>query len=493
MANQDDLQQTLNMGIEAARRGDKSAAQLLLRQVVEAQPDNELAWMWLASAVDNIAERRECLEQALRINPENSRAREALGRLGGAPPPRQARVPRRRPRQPSTESEESDGPSTLTILIGAVVILAVVTGLIFVVVLSQQPNPTRQELVAALSPTVPATLDPNSFTATPSPFMVIVTLDITLPATFTPTFTPTATETPLPSPTAIPLTDFRMLYTSLSPDNAAPDIFSALADGSQAALAGSDVREIAYDPSGQKVAFVRAVQTTGDEGDSAQQGEVVELFVAPADDLAAARQITEFGSIISGPTWAPNGIQLAFTSDFDGDEDIWTITDDGLNSRKLTENDSSDRDPAWSPDGDQIVFISDIESPGITKLFSMTSEGEDIRRLNDLSGNTYNPHWSHDGSRLVFVNDSTGDGDIYIADANGQQSLLLTADDGGAEDREPAFTPDGHWVGFASNRDGENFQLYLIDLRGDVLTRLTQSDRDEQNLDFRPELELRLR
>jgi TolB protein len=266
-----------------------------------------------------------------------------------------------------------------------------------------------------------------------------------------------------------------------------------LADGSESTLTGSDIREIAYDPSGDKVAFVRQVQTTIEEGGSSRQVEAVELFVAPANDLAAARQITEFGSIISGPTWAPNGIQLAFVSDFDGDEDIWTITDDGLNSRKLTENESSDRDPAWSPDGEQIVFISDIESPGITKLFSMTSEGADMRRLNDLSGNTYNPRWSHDGLRLTFVNDSTGDGDIYIADADGQRSLLLTADDGGAEDREPAFTPDGRWVGFASNRDGENFQLYLMDLRGDVLTRLTQSDRDDQNLDFRPELILRLR
>ena len=155
----------------------------------------------------------------------------------------------------------------MIILIGVVVVLAVVTGLIFVVVSLQQPqDPTRQELVAALSPTAPPTLDPNSFTATPSPYMVIVTLDITLPATFTPTFTPTATETPLPLPTTIPLTDFTMLYTSLNPDNAAPDIFRALADGSESTLAGSDVREIAYDPSGQKVAFVRQVQTTVEDG-----------------------------------------------------------------------------------------------------------------------------------------------------------------------------------------------------------------------------------
>ena len=394
MANQDDLQQKLNMGIEAARRGDKSAAQVMLRQVVEAEPDNELAWMWLASAVDNVTERRECLEQALRINPENSRAREALGRLGGQPQPAPAQAPRRRRRpQPVADgTDEPSGPNTMMILVGAVVVLAVITGLIFIVVMAQQPaEPTRQELVAALSPTAPPTIDPNSFTATPSPFMVIVTLDITLPATFTPTFTPTTTVTSTPQPTAIPLTDFTMIYTSLNPANAVPEVFSALADGSEANTIGSDVREIAYDPSGQKVAFVRQTQTTVEEGGSSQQVEAIELFVAPADDIAAARQVTEFGGTISSPTWAPNGVQLAFVSDFDGDEDIWTITDDGLNASKLTDNEASDRDPAWSPDGETIVFISDIESPGITKLFAMAANGTNIRRLNDLSGNTYNP------------------------------------------------------------------------------------------------------
>lgn len=494
MANQDDLQQKLRMGIEAARRGDKAAAQVLLREVVAADRQNELAWMWLASAVESLDERRVCLENALRINPNNTRAREALRRLQPAgtalardAAPRQ----RARPRPVVPAGDEPAGRSPLVIVIGVVVALAVLTALIFALVSSQQPRTfSADEIAAALTPTATNTIDPASFTATPSPYMRIVTADVNLPPTFTPTFTPSPTQTALPSPTTIPLSSFGLLYTSLEPGQAVPALYQAAGDGSGERLLGADVRDAAYDPAGQRVAFVRDVRISDGEGG---ERTVTELFIAPVDNLGAARQITEFGSTISRPTWAPDGIQLALVSDYDGDEDIWTLTDDGLNVRKLTDNNVIDRDPAWSPDGSQIVFVSEQASPGLTRLFSMSPDGTNVRQLNSMGGNTYHPRWSQDGRHLVFVNDASGDGDIYVADAEGQSSLLITADDGGAEDRSPAFTPDGLWVAFISNRDGQSFQVYITDLRGDVLTRLTDNGRDDQTLDFRPELLLRLR
>jgi tetratricopeptide (TPR) repeat protein len=68
----------LKGGIEAAKAGEKDKARRLLEQVVEADPDNETAWLWLSAAVDTRGERIRCLEMALKLHPANQDAKMAL-------------------------------------------------------------------------------------------------------------------------------------------------------------------------------------------------------------------------------------------------------------------------------------------------------------------------------------------------------------------------------------------------------------------------------
>lgn len=495
MANQDEQ---LRLGIEAARRGDRDAAELLLRQVVTNDPDNELAWMWLASSVDDIAERRRCLENALRINPNNARAQEALRRLGGASTSakhgrrvvNQLRQQSSAPRQSPTR--EADGPSTAFIIVGALALVGVIALVVFGLIFAQQNNilnpPTEvnpeEAAAAAFNPSPTPSPDPASFTDTPTPFRVIVTLDPTLnalPPTFTPTFTPTATITQTPSPTPFPVSSFQILFTSLEANAAEGELYQIQGDGSRSEPLESGVRDIAYSFTGEQVAFVRDVPT-GD-GETAS-----ELFVAPANNLGDAQQVTTLGSNISSPTWSPDGIQLAFSSDFDGDNEIWLITEDGNNLYQLTENEGiMDRDPAWSPDGRQIIYASDRETPGLTKIYSIDPlDPSEPVRLGVLGGNSYAPSWSMDGTRITFVNDESGDSDIFIMNADGTNQNLVTLDDNQAEDRSPVFSPDGRWIGFISNRLDDRFQIYLVDVNGSNLQRITHTDRDDQSLDFYP-------
>lgn len=498
---QDSVQEKLKLGIEAARRGDKAAAQILLRQVVAADADNELAWMWLASAVESITERRACLQRALEINPNNTRAREALNRLEPAQTARRAPDPRPAAGQPRAarvaEPEPrpaGDGPGLATIIIAAVVVLALVAGVVFALVYFQQANPfvppTEVNIEAVFNPTSTPTPDPRTFTATP--FLgVIVTRspdESLLPPTFTPTFTPSPTITPTPTITPVPVSSFEMLYTSLTLGEPAPRLYRAAGDGSGEQMLGENVRDVVYDLSGERIAFVRDVIGEGEDA-----ATVSELFVAPVNNLGAARQITTLNSRVSSPTWAPDSIRLAFVSDYDGDPEIWTITEDGNNIRQITYNEGIDKDPSWSPDGSLIAYASDQESPGLTKIFSMNPDGEANKRLTSHGGNSYAPRWSPNGRYITFVNDANGDGDIYIMEADGQGSLLLTPDDNAAEDGGPTFTPDGNWIYFVSNRGGGTFQIYRVDLRGNQLERITQNARDDQSVDFRPELSLRLR
>ncbi len=68
----------LRQGQESLAADDKPAAYSFFAGAIELTPDNEAAWLGRARATDDAAERIECLERVLQINPNNMPAREAL-------------------------------------------------------------------------------------------------------------------------------------------------------------------------------------------------------------------------------------------------------------------------------------------------------------------------------------------------------------------------------------------------------------------------------
>lgn len=70
----------LRQAIELIKNGDKKGGQDLLVDVVNTDPDNEIAWLWLSSVVPQ-EKRTFCLEKALSINPHNIQARNQLEKI----------------------------------------------------------------------------------------------------------------------------------------------------------------------------------------------------------------------------------------------------------------------------------------------------------------------------------------------------------------------------------------------------------------------------
>jgi hypothetical protein len=71
----------LKEAIEAIKSGDKATGRTLLTRFIKSQPRNEVAWLWLAAAVNDPNQKKHCLQQALQINPDNSVAKQALHQL----------------------------------------------------------------------------------------------------------------------------------------------------------------------------------------------------------------------------------------------------------------------------------------------------------------------------------------------------------------------------------------------------------------------------
>ena len=72
------VQSLLSQGQDAALRGDRVAAWSFLTQVVEADPHNEHAWLWLSEIVEAPEDRQTCLENVMVVNPGNVSAARAL-------------------------------------------------------------------------------------------------------------------------------------------------------------------------------------------------------------------------------------------------------------------------------------------------------------------------------------------------------------------------------------------------------------------------------
>jgi hypothetical protein len=73
--------QEFHDAVAAARRGDRDTARKLMRRVLLDDPTCVPAWVWMSGFVDDSTQQQECLERALKIDPNNQAAREGLNVL----------------------------------------------------------------------------------------------------------------------------------------------------------------------------------------------------------------------------------------------------------------------------------------------------------------------------------------------------------------------------------------------------------------------------
>jgi tetratricopeptide (TPR) repeat protein len=530
-----DIESLLRDGIAAVKRGDRTTARKLLAQVIEQDPKNEKAWMWLATTSNNADERRKLLLKVLEINPNNQRAQQAMASLAmQAPkpiapdpvvppqpepisrerqpkveaepiaPPRQTAKPRPEPQDDltnTTGNKTKKASFNVRGLILAVLALVLIGALIFFgltlkELLDKQNAPLS---VAGANTEVPAptfTLPPMpTETHTPAPQVEVTVFVPTLPPTYTLTPLPTATPEPTATPTPVPQSEFTLLFVLLEDNANEPALYSMLGDGTNVQRLQEDIRDIAFDPTGTQVAFVRDTPSTNISGEEVL---LPQLFIAPFDDLSQATPITSLlGTILGQPSWSPEAKEIVFTSNHESEvEDIWVINVETRHAYRLTDRERNARQPAWRPIlGSREVVYTYEGSVGleINKL-EVREEGEDyqIRRLTNQP-NSYAPSWNANGQRITFLSDRQVDADVYHMDADGGDQRLVTRDDDGAEDRSPHFTPNGAYIAFVSTRLDGRFNIYLITPDGNTLTRLTDyQDADVIQLIYRPELFFRL-
>jgi tricorn protease len=88
------------------------------------------------------------------------------------------------------------------------------------------------------------------------------------------------------------------------------------------------------------------------------------------------------------------------------------------------------------------------------------------------------PHYNH--GRVVF----TYLADIWTADEDGKNIKRITANK--ARDVYPRFSPDGKWIAFSSDRNG-NFDVFIVSSEGGAVKQLTFHSSDDTVLGWTPD------
>src|SRR5271168_3677178 len=89
-----------------------------------------------------------------------------------------------------------------------------------------------------------------------------------------------------------------------------------------------------------------------------------------------ARRLTSDVGIEIDPMFSPDGTMIAFTGEYDGNEDVYVIPSAGGIPKRLTSHPGADQVLGWTPDGERILFRSSRESyAGFTRLYTVGMSG----------------------------------------------------------------------------------------------------------------------
>lgn len=177
--------------------------------------------------------------------------------------------------------------------------------------------------------------------------------------------------------------------------------------------------------------------------------------------------------------WSPDTMKFATVGYVDAGGATWSIytfNSNGTNFTRLTTtNGVWDSEPEWSSDMSKISFSRVYPNQSMKKeLWLMNSDGSNQHYIG-VEG--WFARWSKDGTKLVYCsNKNSNNFDVYVCDTNGtnEQKLTNTTND----EMCPFFSPDGTEIAYTSGSSSNlNIcEIYKMKSDGSNVQQLTSNN-----------------
>ncbi len=186
------------------------------------------------------------------------------------------------------------------------------------------------------------------------------------------------------------------------------------------------------------------------DGKRALFGARGDVFTVPAEHGPTRNLTASSASHERDSKWSPDGKWISYISDASGEDEIYLITQDGKEPPvQLTkDSDTYKYQPLWSPDSKKLLW-----SDRLQRLRYLDIESKKIRKVVESKVWEINDYtWSPDSKWIAFTKpEEKVMNKIYLYSLEKDESYEVT--DGWYSASSPAFSSDGKYLFFVSNRD----------------------------------------